>query len=50
MSNEECYDCGCCENDGWCNVLNKYINEIEECDASEDEKWKHSCWNLDNEA
>lgn len=46
MTNEECYYCGCCECDGYCKILNKYINEIEECTVSNEEKCEYSCWNL----
>lgn len=46
MSNEECYNCGCCDCMGYCEILNQSITEIEQCNVSEDEKWKHSCWNL----
>lgn len=51
MKDEECYECGCCECDGLCKILNEYINEIEECIVSDDKKWEYSCWNLhkDNE-
>lgn len=49
MSDESCYDCGCCECDGLCRVLNKYINEVEECTASEEDRWQYSDWNLHKE-
>lgn len=49
MSDESCYDCGCCECDGLCRVLNKYINEVEECTASEEDRWRYSDWNLHKE-
>ena len=46
MNEQECYDCGCCEHDGWCNCNNAYINEIAECNISEEDKWEHSSWNI----
>lgn len=49
MSDEQCYDCGCCRCDGVCNILGKYISEVEECEVSEEEKWAHSVWNIHNE-
>ena len=49
MNEEECYYCGCCEFDGWCVCNNVYINNITECNISEEEKWKNSCWNINKD-
>lgn len=46
MNEQYCYDCGCCECDGWCVCNNAYINEITKCNISEEEKWENSCWNI----
>lgn len=44
---DRCYDCGCCESlDGWCDLVNNYGFEIDECKITEEEKWKHSSWNI----
>lgn len=46
MRDEDCYECGCCDCMGLCEIHGKYINEVEECSISEEEKWRRSCWNL----
>lgn len=45
-----CYECGCCDSaDGWCNLVSAYGFNVNECNVSEEERWKHSSWNIHSE-